>query len=116
MLTIKVNNNLVEKIEFKDLWLPPSRCRGKAREVCHWQMFLASPRINSNEAAFTIDGICDGIFRLFGKNIPKHLCGRRVSKSVALMTEEVFAVQMRHLYICMNRARPWGRTPWTKLR
>ena len=104
MLTIKVNNNLVEKIECKDLWLPPSRCRGKAREVCHWQMFLALPRINLDEAAFTMDGICDGIFRLLGKNLPKHLCRRRVPKSVEPMTEEEFVVQMRHLYICMNRA------------
>ena len=90
--------------EFKDLWLPSSRCRGKAREVFRGRMYLTLTRINLDEAIFTIDGICDGIFRLLGRNMPKHVCRRRLPKSVKPITDEEFAEQMRHLYICMNRA------------
>ena len=91
-------------LEFKDLWLSPSRCRGKAREVHRGRMYLTLPRINLDEAIFTIDGMCDGIFRLLGRNIPKHLCRRRLPKSVKPITEGEFSERMRHLYICMNRA------------
>ena len=90
-------------LEFKDLWLPQSRCRGKAREVRRGRMYLILPRINLDEAIFTIDGICDGIFCLLGRNIPKHLCRRRLSKSVKPITEAEFSNRMRHLYISMNR-------------
>jgi hypothetical protein len=67
-------------------------------------MYHTLPRINLDEAIFSIDEICDGIFRLLGRNIPKHLCQRRLPKSVKPITEDEFAEQMRHLYVCMNRA------------
>ena len=89
----------------KDLWLPSLRCRGKAREVFQGRMYLTLPRINLDEAIFTLDGMCDSIFRLLGRNIPKHLCRRRLPKSVKPITEGEFSERMLHLYICMNRAR-----------
>ena len=91
-------------LEFKDLWLPPSRCRGKAREPYNGRMFLSLPRINLDEAVFAIEGICCGIFRLLGKEIPEGFLREHRPESIMPMTEDEFRIQIRHLYICMNCA------------
>jgi hypothetical protein len=84
--------------EFKDLWLPPSRCRGKARKVINGRLYLTLPRIHIGKAMSAIDGI----FRSLGTDRCLTRDGKwKIPKP---MTEEAFAAHMRHLYICMNRA------------
>lgn len=85
-------------LDFKDLWLPPSRCRGKAHEVINGQLYFNLPQLHVGKALAAIDGIfsslgTDGLLPKDGK-----------WRILMPMTEDAFAVHMRILYICMNRA------------
>lgn len=90
--------------DFKEFWPAPSRCRGKAREPSNGRLYLMLPRIALDEAMFTIDGICCGIFKLLGEEIPEGFLKGRNPKTVEPVTEEDFKIEMRHLYSCMNCA------------
>ena len=85
-------------LEFNDLWLPPSRCRGKARKVFNWRLYPALSRLHVGKAMSAIDGIFS--------SLGTEMCIHRGAKWKILhpMTEEAFAAHLRHLYICMNRA------------
>ena len=85
-------------LEFKGLWMPPSRCCGKAREVIGGRLYLTLPRLHIGKAMSAIDGI----FCSLGTDRCLPEDGKW--KILKPMTEDEFAAQMRHLYIAMNRA------------